>query len=99
MDGLTRFEWEKEISVSEAELLLRLCEPGVIDKTRHEIPSGKHTIEVDVFHGENEGLIMAEIELERADEQLSLPSWIGKEVTGDERYYNSFLNKHPFRSW
>ena len=97
--GMARFEWEKEIAVAEAEQLLRLCEPGVIDKTRHEIPLGKHTIEVDVFQGENEGLVIAEIELEKAEEQLSLPSWIGKEVTGDERYYNSFMSKHPFRSW
>ena len=89
----TRFEWEKEIPVEEAKKLLELCEPGIIDKTRHLIKNtdGKHTWEVDVFHGANEGLIIAEIELEYENESFDRPSWLGNEVTGDIRYYNSTL--------
>ena len=89
----TRFEWEKEIPVEEAKKLLELCEPGIIDKTRHLIKNtdGIHTWEVDVFHGANEGLIIAEIELEYENESFDRPSWLGNEVTGDIRYYNSTL--------
>lgn len=97
--GVSRYEWEKEIPLNEAEELLQLCEPGTIDKTRYEIPSGKHTFEVDEFYGENEGLTLAEIELESEDENYIKPDWLGVEVTGDRRYYNSCLTKQPFKEW
>lgn len=97
--GVSRFEWEKEISALETESLLKICEPGIIDKTRHIVPVGKHTFEVDVFHGENEGLIIAEVELESEDEQFEKPEWLGKEVTGDIKYYNVMLKKKPFSKW
>ncbi len=98
-NGTTRFEWEKEISLSEAEALLQLCESGIIDKIRYEIPLGKHTFEVDVFSGENQGLIIAEVELTFENEFFEQPNWLGKEVTGDKKYYNSHLSEHPFCSW
>ena len=98
-NGTTRFEWEKEISLSEAEALLQLCESGIIDKIRYEIPLGKHTFEVDVFSGENQGLIIAEVELSSENEFFEQPNWLGKEVTGDKKYYNSHLSEHPFCSW
>lgn len=97
--GLTRFEWEKEISYSDAENLLRLCEKGVIDKIRYEVIVGVHVYEVDVFAKENEGLVIAEIELSSEEETFEKPNWLGKEVTGDERYYNSYLSKTPFKNW
>lgn len=99
--GLSRFEWEKEIPLADAQSLLKLAEPGVIDKTRHLIKNtdGKHTWEVDEFHGDNEGLIMAEIELESESDLFDKPSWLGKEVTGDKRYYNAFLSEKPYRLW
>lgn len=97
--GTTRFEWEKEIDLEEAKALLKLCETGVIDKTRYLISKGKHTFEVDIFEGENKGLIMAEIELSDANETFEKPSWLAKEVTNDERYYNAYLSKKPFTSW
>lgn len=97
--GLSRFEWEKEIPIDEAKKLLLLCEKGVIDKTRFEIKLGKHVFEVDEFHGENEGLIIAEIELTTETEIFEKPEWLGKEVTNDKRYYNSYLSKHPFSKW
>ena len=97
--GTTRFEWEKEIALFEAEALLQLCESGIIDKIRYEIPIGKHTFEVDVFSGENQGLIIAEIELSTENEQFEKPNWLGKEVTGDKKYYNSYLSEHPFCTW
>ena len=95
-DGLSRFEWEKEIPVSEALELMNLCVSGVIDKTRYLVPCGNHTYEVDVFHGANEGLVLAEIELTDEQEMFEKPSWLGEEVTGDMRYYNSMLSLHPF---
>mgnify|MGYP001002203503 CR=1 FL=1 len=94
--GVTRFEWEKEIPVEEAKSLLELCEKGVIEKTRFEIPVGKHLFEVDEFYGENEGLIIAEIELLDENEAFEKPDWLGEEVTNNERYYNAYLSKHPF---
>ena len=94
--GMSRFEWEKVIDVNEAKQLLQLCEKGVISKNRYEIKSGKHTIEVDEFYGENQGLIIAEIELESEDEIFEKPDWLGLEVTNDERYYNAYLSKNPF---
>lgn len=97
--GMTRFEWEKEIPVDEAQSLLLLCEKGVIDKTRFEIKIGPHTYEVDEFYGENEGLEMAEIELQSETETFEKPDWLGEEVTADKRYYNSYLSKNPFKNW
>ena len=97
--GLGRYEWEKEIPMQEAQELMRLCEPGMIDKTRYLVKSGKHIFEVDEFYGENEGLTVAEVELESADESYEKPEFIGEEVTGDVRYYNSFLMKNPFTRW
>jgi len=97
--GASRFEWEKEIPVSEVEQLLEICEPGVIDKTRFLVTSGKHTFEVDEFYGENEGLIVAEVELSSENEAFVKPEWLGTEVTGDARYYNSMLMKNPFKRW
>ena len=99
--GLTRIEWEKEIPAGEAQLLLSLCEPGIIDKTRHLVPStdGRHVWEVDEFHGDNAGLLVAEIELGSEDESFERPAWLGVEVTGDRRYYNSSLTKHPYKDW
>lgn len=97
--GLSRFEFEREISSGEAEELFKLCEPGVIEKVRHWVKEGDHTWEVDIFHGTNEGLIVAEIELQSEDESFELPAWAGKEVTGDGKYYNSMLAKHPFSLW
>ena len=97
--GTSRMEWEKEIPVDEAKSLLQLCEKGVIEKTRYEVKSGHHTIEIDVFHGDNDGLIMAEIELQNEDEAIEKPNWIGTEVTGDKRYYNAYLSLHPYKNW
>ena len=98
-DGLQRYEWEKEIPLSEAEELLRLCEPGIIDKVRYLVDYCGHTFEVDEFHGLNEGLTIAEVELGSPDEPYESPSWLGKELTGDPRFYNKYLSKHPFCSW
>jgi adenylate cyclase len=97
--GMSRMEWEKEIALEEAEQLLRLCEAGVIDKIRYEIPVGKHLYEVDVFSGENEGLILAEIELQSENETFEKPNWLGMEVTNDARYYNAYLSQKPFKTW
>jgi len=97
--GMSRFEWEKEIPVDEAEKLLLLCEKGVIDKNRFEVKSGAHTYEVDEFYGENEGLVMAEIELQSETEYFEKPNWLGKEVTNDKRYYNSYISKNPYKTW
>lgn len=97
--GTTRLEWETEISVPDAEQLLLICEEGIIDKIRYEVKAGLHTFEVDVFAGENEGLIMAEIELQSENETFEKPFWLGREVTNDERYYNAYLSKKPFTKW
>jgi len=97
--GTTRFEWEHEIEVAEAERLLDLCEPSIVEKTRYKVPYGNHIFEVDEFEGENEGLVMAEIELSSPDETFYTPKWLGQEVTGDTRYYNSYLSKQPYQSW
>ena len=97
--GTSRYEWEKELSLHEAEELMKLCEPGVIDKTRYLVRSGEHIFEVDEFYGENEGLIVAEVELNAEDEAFVKPSFIGQEVTGDVRYYNSQLMKKPYTTW
>lgn len=97
--GASRFEWEKEIELNEAKQLLKLCEKGVIEKTRYEVKSGNHVIEVDEFHGDNNGLIIAEIELENENESIEKPHWLGNEVTNDERYYNSYISLNPFKNW
>ncbi|MBR4730979.1 MAG: CYTH domain-containing protein [Prevotella sp.] len=97
--GLSRYEFEKEITLDEAEQLMKLCEPGIIDKTRYLVKSGKHTFEVDEFFGENEGLVIAEVELGAEDESYEKPDFIGQEVTGDSRYYNSHLRKNPYSNW
>ena len=98
-DGLTRFEWEKEISKTDAEALLDLCEEGVIDKMRYEVKKGQHVFEVDEFYGDNVGLVIAEVELEHENDSFQTPPWLGKEVTGDIKYYNSQLSKYPFKEW
>lgn len=98
-DGLSRFEWEKEIAVKEAEELLKLCEPGVIEKIRYEIKCGNHIFEADEFLGDNKGLLLAEVELSEASEEIKKPEWLGKEVTGNQKYYNSYLSKFPYRDW
>ena len=95
----SRPEWEKEISLQEAEDLFRLCKPGIIDKTRWIVPAGERKFEVDEFHGDNEGLVMAEIELKSQDEAFGRPSWLGDEVTGDPRFYNGYLARNPFKNW
>lgn len=97
--GTTRLEWEKEISIEEAKLLFPLCEKGAIEKTRYEIPVGKHVYEVDEFYGDNAGLVIAEIELEDEKETFEKPGWLGKEVTGDGRYYNAYLSRNPYKEW
>jgi CYTH domain-containing protein len=98
-DGLERFEWEKQISHNEAIQLLNLCETGIIDKKRYLVNFQSQIFEVDVFYGENEGLIIAEIELPTKETLPELPDWIGEEVTGDIKYYNSNLSKKPFLKW
>lgn len=101
VSGMSRFEWEKEIGVDEAKALLQLAEPGLIDKTRYLVKNsdGKHTWEVDEFHGDNEGLVMAEIELDHENDSFDKPEWVGEEVTGDPRYYNSALKNRPYKTW
>lgn len=97
--GLSRFEWEKEISKTDAKSLLKLCEKGIIDKIRYEVKVGNHIFEVDEFFGDNEGLIIAEVELNSEDETFKKPDWLGQEVTGQIKYYNSQLSKLPFNTW
>ena len=98
-DGLSRFEWEKEISKNDAESLLRLCEKGVIDKTRYEVKVGNHIFEIDEFYNDNDGLVVAEIELENESEDFIKPDWLGEEVTGQVKYYNSQLSKKAYNTW
>ena len=97
--GASRYEWEKEIPVAEVEELLKICEPGVIDKTRYLVEAGEHTYEVDEFYGDNEGLVVAEVELGDTYEEFEKPDFIGQEVTGDKRYYNSRLTRFPYKNW
>ena len=97
--GVSRFEFEKEITIEEATDLLKICEAGVIEKVRHLIKVDSFTFEVDEFRGENEGLIVAEIELPNENAVFTKPTWLGEEVTGDKRYYNSMLIKNPFTKW
>lgn len=98
-DGLMRMEWEKEIPLTEALQLLELCEDFIIEKTRHEVIYAGNTFEIDVFEGKNQGLILAEVELNQENQQIELPEWIDREVTGDSRYYNSYLSNNPYSLW
>jgi len=97
--GASRYEWEKEIDLNEAKELLELCESGVIDKTRFLVKFGQHTFEVDEFYGDNEGLIVAEVDLEAEDEAFEKPQWLAEEVTGQDRYYNAMLMNKPYKNW
>lgn len=97
--GMTRYEFEKEITKDEAQHLLQLCQGGVIDKRRYLVKSGNHIFEVDEFYGDNEGLVMAEVELESETEAYEKPDFIDREVTGDKRFYNSHLLTNPFYKW
>jgi len=99
LSGISRYEWEKEIAVDEAKELIRICESGVIYKERYYVNNGKHLIEVDEFHKENAGLVIAEIELSDENEEFNRPDWLGMEVTNDKRYFNSFLTKYPYTKW
>jgi len=96
---VARYEWEKEIPAKDARELLSLCEPFPVTKTRYLVPFRNHVFEVDVFHGENQGLVLAEIELSAIGEEFEKPLWLGKEVTSDPRYFNSALSTNPFRNW
>lgn len=97
--GLSRYEFEKMISLEEAQQLMLLCEPGVIDKHRYLVPFEGHTFEVDEFHGDNEGLVLAEVELGSEDEAFAKPDFLGLEVTGDRHFYNSQMRRNPFKLW
>jgi len=97
--GTTRFEWETQITIVEATNLIDLCEPGILEKIRYEVTVGKHVFEVDEFLGENKGLVIAEIELQHEDEHFTKPNWLGDEVTGQIKYYNSRLSNKPFLKW
>ena len=97
--GISRYEFETEVPLQDAEDLMRLCEPGVIDKTRYLVRSGRHVFEVDEFYGDNEGLVMAEVELKHSDEAFARPPFLGPEVTGDHRFYNKQMRANPFKNW
>ena len=97
--GASRYEFEKEISVDDAQDLMAICESGVIEKTRYNVKSGEHTFEIDEFYGDNDGLIVAEVELSSEDEVFEKPEWLGVEVTGEIRYYNAMLMKNPYNKW
>lgn len=98
-DGLKRFEWEREISKGDAEELLNICLPGTIDKMRYLVKQDNHIFEVDEFYGDNSGLVVAELELEDEHVNFKSPDWLGKEVTGNNRYYNSHLSEQPYKTW
>lgn len=97
--GLSRFEWEKEIPASEAWELMKLCPTPIIDKTRYLVDFEGHTFEVDEFYGDNAGLVVAEVELSTPDEEFKRPVFLGEEVTGDGKYYNSSLSRFPYKCW
>lgn len=97
--GISRTEWERQITREDFQVLFPMVEQGVVSKQRWYVDVGTHTFEIDVFDGRNRGLIIAEIELSDPDEEFTKPDWLGKEVTGIERYYNSKLAKHPFEDW
>ncbi len=98
-NGLSRFEWEKEIPLNDAEELLKICEPGKIEKYRYHINYGDHVYEVDEFLEDNQGLVLAEVELQHEEEEFKKPDWLGKEVTGNLDYYNSNLIRNPYKNW
>ena len=97
--GVSRFEWENPLTKEAAEALFKLCLPGKIEKTRHVVSVGYHHFEVDVFYGDNQGLVIAEVELSDPKQVFEKPAWLGKEVTGDQKYYNASLSQHPFKDW
>lgn len=97
--SITRSEWEYKIPVSEADEMLLLCVNSVIEKKRYNVKVGNHLFEVDEFYGDNAGLILAEVELGSEDEVFEKPEWLGEEVTGDVRYYNSYMSENPFSKW
>ena len=101
MKGITRYEFDTEIPLDDARELMEICEPGIIDKTRYLVksPDGRHTWEIDEFYGDNEGLVLAEVELSHESEEFQKPDFIGKEVTGDRRFYNSHMRSYPFKLW
>jgi len=98
-DGSSRFEWEKEIDVNEVLALLPLCLPGVINKTRYLVPYKNQLFEVDVFHDDNQGLVIAELELLSEQQKIDLPDWIDQDVTNDVRFYNAYIVNNPFKNW
>ena len=98
-NDIARYEFEREIPLEDAREMMGLCMPGRVDKDRYLIKSGKHVIEVDEFFGENEGLVLAEIELESEDEAYEKPDFLGKEVTGDYHYYNKYMLRRPYKLW
>lgn len=97
--GISRLEFEYEVPVSDAEAMLKLCKEPPIEKERHLVPFGGFTWEVDVFHGANEGLIVAEIELPSETTKFARPEWVTQDVSNDPRYYNSNLSQHPYTTW
>jgi len=98
-NGITRNEFEYAIPAQEAKELLMLCSGPLIEKIRYRIPQENHTWEIDVFEGDNDGLIIAEIELTSDEDYFAKPQWLGEEVSGDSRYYNSNLATHPYVNW
>jgi len=99
INGTSRYEWEKEIPVKDAQEMLHLCEKTVIEKNRFLVKSARHIFEIDEFMGANKGLVIAEVELQNENEHFESPPWLGLEVTGRVAYYNSNLSKHPFSNW
>ena len=101
LKGITRYEFDTEIPLDDARELMEICEPGIIDKTRYLVksPDGRHTWEIDEFYGDNEGLVLAEVELSHESEEFQKPDFIGREVTGDRRFYNSHMRSYPFKLW
>ena len=97
--GAGRYEWEMEIELDDAQDLMGLCDAGVIEKARYLIKCGNHTFEVDEFYGDNDGLVVAEVELESPDEQIKTPEWLGREVTHDNRFFNAALARNPYKNW
>ena len=99
--GLTRYEFDTEIPLDDARDLMQICEPGIIDKTRFLVksPDGRHVWEIDEFYGDNEGLVLAEVELSSEDEHFLKPDFVGREVTGDRRFYNSHMRNYPYKLW
>ena len=98
-NGIARYEWEYPVPVEDACEMMKMCGSGIIRKTRYVVPAGKHVFEVDVFHGDNEGVVIAEVELSAEDEIFDHPDWLGAEVTMKKCYYNAFLARHPYKEW